>query len=86
MKRFETEKVENSYLYKDLRAALEIEPNYDSLKELHLFEVKLEKNFQTTFEITPEISLDNIVIQYIHINYPPMDRFQYWVKTANRVN
>jgi hypothetical protein len=56
LKSFEIAKVEDRNLLGDLRSLLERDPNYDSLKELYLFEVKLQKNFQAFFETTPEIA------------------------------
>ena len=83
---FEISKEEDRYLLSELREVLEKNPNYDSSKELYLFEVKLQKNFQAFIETIPEISINNIVIQYIHVYYPPMDSFKYWVKTFNGIN
>lgn len=83
MRAFSINGIEERYRLNDLKRALEKNPNYDAAKRLHLFEVKLEKEFNVYFQTTPQVTVDDFVVQYIHVYSPPMDLFLYWVKTVN---
>lgn len=74
---------EDSYLLNEIISVLEANPNYDSTKETVLFKIDLQREFKTDFILNRIIDIEDAIVQYIHVYYPPMDSFYYWVKTAN---
>lgn len=80
--KFEMKSDENNYHYKEMIEVLKQDSDYNPDLQLTLFELELEKNFEVYFEINQDVSESDLIIQYIHVYYPPMDFFQYWVKTA----
>jgi hypothetical protein len=60
---------------------LQESPNYPEGLEPQIFEIKLQRKFTVEFSIPKDLTLEDIVIQYVHIAIPPMDQEFYWIKT-----
>jgi hypothetical protein len=81
MTKFKISKGEDSYILKDLNRALGQSSAFNPEKDLQIFEIPLEEEFNVYIETDPEVSINDITIHYIHVYCPPMDSYMYWVKS-----
>ncbi|WLD94216.1 hypothetical protein [Alkalihalobacillus sp. AL-G] len=66
-----------------VRSVLAKNPNFKHDQFHYYFAFDLQEEFQVRFQTEPEVAVEALTIQYVHIFLPGMDPPLYWVKTLN---